>query len=211
MNSLAQFKRNYGYKYTMAYHSVDQCDTQRARDLTHDFRVAAGAFLKREAPATPALRTAQAARVHLVKCLLHRIATRSRYPEQDIGHEGQLRLLLGHLEEVNSTMERVTAMLKVADKPVWRSLQTRISRVVYPRQFLTPPRRIAVKDYAPQNLVEYGKFYSAIKPQANMFARNIIGGPITAIRSRPATAPPRRGAGGRATSPPARRPARRTT
>lgn len=175
MDNLRQFVKNHGYRYTPRYHAPpDSCDFKEARRVVHDFNVAAGAFFKRETSVSAVLKTALVARVHLVRCLLHRVATRAKYGfDVDIGHEGMLRVLLGHLADVNATMAVVSRVAGVPDRPMWTQLQARLTRVVYPRPFATPPRRIARKDYEPQNLSDYSSFYSAIKPEANALARAI--------------------------------------
>lgn len=193
MNSLQQFVKNHQYRYTTRYHGPpDSCDFKEAGRVVHNFRTASGAYFKKETTVAAVLRTAQEARVHLVRCLLHRVATRAKHGfDIDIGHEGMLRVLMAYLSEVNATMAKVAHLAQTPDKPMWTALQARLARVVYPKPFLTPPRRIAKKNYEPQNVKDYMTFYSSAKPQANMIAQTINPRRPPPRRQGPSTPPPR--------------------
>lgn len=193
MEPVRQFRAKHGYKYTKQYHSTmlpsKECSAAVAASLVKNFNVAVGALAKKETRASP-VGPADTARKHLVTCILHRIITRTRLTNRNpnLGHEHQLRLLLGHLKKINDTlagMDRANV-----NNTYWRAVEKALAPVVYQ----TPDGRNSLHPTA-NNIAKYKSFIMKSTPRSIMInqAATCPPGGCTSTT----TYTPRRGAGSR--------------
>jgi hypothetical protein len=194
MNSLEpvrQFRAKHQYKYTKMYHDTSmtskECSPAMAASLVRNFNVAVGALAKKETRASP-MGPADAARKHLVTCILHRVITRTRLAtnkKPNLGHEHQLRLLLGYLKKINDAV----AARPNSNNSFWRAVEKALAPVVYP----TPDGRNSLHPTA-NNIAKYNSFIMKTKPRALMINQ------AATCASTTCQQPRYRGAGSRAQS-----------
>lgn len=119
------------------YHKHFDCDKNKAVELTKKF------FLleKKSGREEQVLEDGTDARIHLVSCMLMRLAARSvternpHKPDPNPGHEHMIRLLLDMYLRVNEAMDRhfgYRGIHSVANLPMWKTFEGEIEAVLWP-------------------------------------------------------------------------------
>jgi hypothetical protein len=175
LDPVKQFRTKYKYKYTKGYHDMTlpsrECSKGTANSLVKNFTVAKGALNRKETSMSP-MGPADAARGHLVTCILHRVITRTRLTgnrKPNLGHEHQLRLLLDHLKYINDTLASMKPRVNT-NNGYWRSVEKALAPVVYQ----TPPGRNSLHPSA-ANVAKYNKFIMNTKPRSVMINQAATG------------------------------------